>query len=243
MPRCAQQCSDLPTSAIAQHRMAAALHWHNKANIKRLISNKDSIGILNAFLAVKDGVWQSADGRSSCLTRGNIPMLTVAAENRETRDAIERYVMAAIIHAREVYTDKKWLIWADNWIAGRDRSFASARKAHQAALEACDHESLEAAARITDGDENREPEFCALETPAELAAWAAGLAVVRAPISPDLMAGIRRIEFALRKRLANFRPASDARAARPALAGRAVALARRAGRMLMPPEVAQTVRP
>jgi hypothetical protein len=170
-------------------------------------------------------------------------MLTIATENCKTREAIERYVMAAIIDAREVYSDKKWLAWADNWIAGRDRSFASARKAHQIALQACDRDSLEAAARIADGDENREAEFCALETPAELAAWAAGLAVVRAPIVPDLMAGIRRIEFALRKRLANLRPASDAKATRPALAGRAAALARRAGAVLMPPEAPQTARP
>jgi hypothetical protein len=33
--------------------MATALHWHNKANIKRLISNKESIGTLNALLAAR----------------------------------------------------------------------------------------------------------------------------------------------------------------------------------------------
>jgi hypothetical protein len=170
-------------------------------------------------------------------------MLTVATENRETHDAIERYVMAAIVDAREVYTDKRWLAWAENWIVGRDRSFASAVKAHQIARRACEHESPEAVARTVDGCQNGETEFCAQETPAELAAWAAGLAVVRAPITPDLMAGIRRIEFALRRRLARLRPAADARATRPALAGRVVALARRAGTMLMPPEVSQAARP
>jgi len=170
-------------------------------------------------------------------------MLTVATQNRETHKAIERYVMAAIIDAREVYTDKKWLAWAENWIAGRDRSFASAVKAHQIALQACERESLEAAARRAGAEERAEAEFYAHETPAELAAWAAGLAVVRAPITPDLMAGIRRIEFAVRTRLACLRPAGQTSAARPALAGRAVALARRAGAMLMPPaEVTQTAR-
>jgi len=44
-------------------------------------------------------------------------MLSHATENRETHDAIERYVIAAIIDAREVYTDQKWLAWADHWIA------------------------------------------------------------------------------------------------------------------------------
>ena len=170
-------------------------------------------------------------------------MLTVATENRETHDAIERYVMAAIVDAREVYTDKKWLAWAENWIAGRDRSFASAAKAHQIARQACAQESSETTARTADTEEKGWAEFCGHESPAELAAWAAGLAVVRAPITPDPMAGIRRIEFALRKRLANLRPAGGAKATRPALAGRVVALARRAGAMLMPPEAAQTARP
>ncbi|HTQ23451.1 MAG TPA: hypothetical protein VMI09_02070 [Candidatus Binataceae bacterium] len=170
-------------------------------------------------------------------------MLTVTIQNRETHDAIERYVMAAIVDAREVYADRKWLTWADSWIAGRDRSFASARKAHQIALQACERESSEAAARTADADESAEAESCAPETPAELAAWAAGLAVVRAPIVPDLMAGIRRIEFALRNRLASLRTPGQPRAARPALAGRAVARAQRAGATLMPPEVRQTARP
>ena len=61
-----------------------------------------------------------------------------ATDNRETHEAIGRYVIAAIVDAREVYTDPKWLAWADHWIAGRDRSFASARKAQRRALQACD---------------------------------------------------------------------------------------------------------
>ena len=50
-------------------------------------------------------------------------MLSHATKNHETHDAIERYVMAAIVDAREVYTDPKWLTWADHWINGRDRKF------------------------------------------------------------------------------------------------------------------------
>ena len=170
-------------------------------------------------------------------------MLTIATENRETHKAIERYVMAAIIDAREVYTDRKWLAWADGWIAGRDRSFVSATKAHRVALQACERELAQAAAaRWAAADQSADADSWTHETPAELAAWAAGLAVVRAPITPDLMAGIRRIEFAVRTRLASLRPAGHTNATRPALAGRAVALARRAGAMLMPAELRQTAR-
>ncbi|MGZ6175685.1 MAG: hypothetical protein ACXWNB_07610, partial [Candidatus Binataceae bacterium] len=129
-------------------------------------------------------------------------MLSHATKNRETHDAIERYVMAAIVDAREVYTDPKWLTWADHWIDGRDRSFASARSAHRMARQACDRESVELAAEAQDSPEGVDTEFSLLETGAEMAAWAAGLALVTAPVAPDLTAGIRRIEFALRKRLA-----------------------------------------
>jgi len=54
-------------------------------------------------------------------------MLSRTTDTCETRATIECYVMAAIVNAREVYTDQKWLTWADHWIAGRDRSFASAK--------------------------------------------------------------------------------------------------------------------
>jgi hypothetical protein len=169
-------------------------------------------------------------------------MLSHATKNRETHDAIERYVMAAIVDAREVYTDPKWLTWADHWIDGRDRSFASARSAHRMARQACDRESVELAAEAQDSPEGVDTEFSLLETGAEMAAWAAGLALVTAPVAPDLTAGIRRIEFALRKRLAATRVAEGARSTRPSLACRAVALARRAASMVMPSEVPQTAR-
>ena len=81
-------------------------------------------------------------------------MLSHATKNRETHDAIERYVMAAIVDAREVYTDPKWLTWADHWIDGRDRSFASARSAHRMARQACDRESAELAAEAQDCPES-----------------------------------------------------------------------------------------
>jgi hypothetical protein len=169
-------------------------------------------------------------------------MLSHATKNRETHDAIERYVMAAIVDAREVYTDPNWLTWADHWINGRDRSFASARSAHRMARQVCDRESVELAAEAQDSPEGVNTEFSLPETGAEMAAWAAGLALVTAPVAPDLTAGIRRIEFALRKRLAATRVAEGARSTRPSLAGRAVALARRAASMVMPSEVPQTVR-
>jgi hypothetical protein len=174
-------------------------------------------------------------------------MLSHATENRDTHKAIERYVTAAIVDAREVYTDQKWLAWADHWIAGRDRSFASARRAHRRALQACDRESTAMAgcARrcpVSDG-----MDFAPVETPAEMAAWAAGLALVATPMAINLTAGIRRMRFALQTRLASMRTAqrvrSDARSTRPSLAGRAVALARRAASRLMPSEVQQTGRP
>jgi hypothetical protein len=169
-------------------------------------------------------------------------MLSHATENRETHDAIERYVIAAIVDAREVYTDQKWLTWADHWIAGRDRSFASARIAHRMARQACDRELAEKANCAHDCAENGETEDGPIETPAEMAAWAAGLALVTAPVAPDLTAGIRRMEFALRTRLASTRRTEAARSIRPSLAGRAVALARRAASMLLPSEVPQTAR-
>jgi hypothetical protein len=207
-----------------------------------LLLLKESIGTLSAFLAAEDEI-QALDELAHSIRRlEDTPMLNHATKNRETHDAIERYVMAAIVDAREVYTDPKWLTWADHWINGRDRSFASARSAHRMARQACDRESVELAAEAQDSPEGVDTEFSLLETGAEMAAWAAGLALVTAPVAPDLTAGIRRIEFALRKRLAATRVAEGARSTRPSLAGRAVALARRAASMVMPSEVPQTVR-
>jgi hypothetical protein len=181
-------------------------------------------------------------------------MLSHAIENRETHDAIEHYVMAAIVDAREVYNDEKWLTWADHWIAGRDRSFASARTAHRMARQACDRESAKIADRSHDCLQSGDEEFGPAETPVEMAAWAAGLALVTAPVAPDLAAAIRRIEFSLRSRLARLRTAqhvrwdarpearSVARSGRPSLAGRAIALARRAASTLLPSEVPEAAR-
>ena len=169
-------------------------------------------------------------------------MLRIATDTFETHASIERYVMAAIVEAREVYTDQKWLIWADHWITGRDRSFASARTAHRMARQVCDRESTEMANRAQDEPESGDTEFGSMETPAAMAAWAAGLALVTAPVAPDLMAGIRRMEFALRSRLSRIRTPEGVRSLRPSLAGRAVALARRAAATLASSEVPQTAR-
>ncbi|MGZ6185684.1 MAG: hypothetical protein ACXWNN_07290 [Candidatus Binataceae bacterium] len=207
-----------------------------------MILLKESIGTLSAFLAAEDEIQALDELAHSTRRLEDTPMLSHATKNRETHDAIERYVMAAIVDAREVYTDPNWLTWADHWINGRDRSFASARSAHRMARQACDRESVELAAEAQDSPEGVDTEFSLLETGAEMAAWAAGLALVTAPVAPDLTAGIRRIEFALRKRLAATRVAEGARSTRPSLAGRAVALARRAASMVMPSEVPQTVR-
>jgi len=207
-----------------------------------LILLKESIGTLSAFLAVENEIQALDELAHSSRRLEGTPMLSHTIKNRETHDAIERYVMAAIVDAREVYTEPKWLTWADHWINGRDRSFASARSAHRMARQACDRESVALAAEATDSPESMDSEFSLLETGAEMAAWAAGLALVTAPVAPDLTAGIRRIEFALRKRFAAARDAEGARSTRPLLAGRAVALARRAASMVMPSEVPQTVR-
>jgi hypothetical protein len=169
-------------------------------------------------------------------------MLCIATDSCETHAAIERYVMAAIVDAGEVYTDQKWLTWADHWIAGRDRSFASARIAHRMARQACDRELVEMTNGARDGLEGGETEVGFTETAAAMAAWAAGLALVTAPVAPDLMAGIRRMEFALRSRLSRGRTPEGVRSLRPSLVGRAVALARRAAAMLTPSEVPQTAR-
>jgi hypothetical protein len=169
-------------------------------------------------------------------------MLCTATDTCETHASIERYVMAAIVDAREVYTDQKWLAWADHWITGRDRSFASAKIAHRMARQVCDRESTESANRAQDAPKSGKAEFGPMETPAAMAAWAAGLALVTAPVAPDLMAGIRRMEFALRSRLARVRAPESVSSLRPSLAGRAVALARRAAAVLSPSEVPQTAR-
>lgn len=171
-------------------------------------------------------------------------MLSNTTETCVTQVAIESYVPAAIVIAREVYTDRNWLEWADHWMAGRDRSFASARIAHRMARQACDRELVESAADSQRaGLDSEATETDPTETPAEMAAWAAGLALVTAPVAPDPSAGFRRLRFALRARLSRRRVARSARPLCPSLAGRAVALARRVGSMLSPSQVPQTARP
>ncbi|MGH7914138.1 MAG: hypothetical protein ACREPW_05750, partial [Candidatus Binataceae bacterium] len=100
----------------------------------------------------------------------------------ETHAAIERYVMAAISDAREVYTDENWRTWADHWMAGRDRSFASARSAHRMARQACERELAEMNNCVQNGLDDGEAQGGPMETAAEMAAWAAGLALVTAPV-------------------------------------------------------------
>lgn len=43
--------------------------------------------------------------------------------------ANEELIVAAIEAAREIYDDPEWLLWAENWSTGRNRSFDSAHAA------------------------------------------------------------------------------------------------------------------
>ena len=128
-------------------------------------------------------------------------MLNSFVQDSESMLAIERYVMAAICDAREVYDAPAWRAWAEHWIAGRDRSFASARKAHRMARE---ERQRELAGLLEGAQSTSETRDDRAETPAELAAWAAGLALVTAPVAPDLTAPVRRIFFSLRTWLEGF---------------------------------------
>jgi hypothetical protein len=128
-------------------------------------------------------------------------MLREAAYAAEMSCTMERFVTAAIIQAREVCTDCKWLSWADHWLSGCDRSFASARVAHRDAHRVCERESIERSGLTDSASANTKSGREPLETPADLAAWAAGLALLTAPVTPDLGAGIRRMEFAARSRI------------------------------------------
>ena len=103
--------------------------------------------------------------------------------------AIERLVRAAIFEAHEVYNDADWRFWAEKWIDGRDRSFASARIAHDSAREACRREI----GKCSEEEASSGVWGTSMDSPAESAAWAAGLALATAPIAPDLKAGILRI--------------------------------------------------
>jgi hypothetical protein len=118
-----------------------------------------------------------------------------SADTCETHASIQRYVSAAIIEARRVYFDQNWIAWAEHWIAGRDRSFASARAAHRIARQACDRESVAMASREHESLQNDDTSDDPLETPAAMAVWAAGLALITASIAPDPMAKIWRMKW------------------------------------------------
>jgi hypothetical protein len=185
-------------------------------------------------LAVEGDVWRF-DGmiRFTGQLTGSASMLGKSIENWESRAAAVRYVMSAILEAREVYTEPNWLAWADHWITGRDRSFASAMAAYRMVREVCDRELVEMGnGRRSYSFDGNEGLFGQAETPAETAAWACGLALVMAPMSLNPAAGIRRIEFALRSRLSRAKTAEHEQSRRSSLASRAVVLARRAAAML-----------
>lgn len=116
----------------------------------------------------------------------------------ESKDGatVERYVTAAIIGAREGYRDPKWLFWADNWLSGRDRSYESARLAHDRArsayLGAANRNDVEPIETMSD------------ESPAERAAWAAGLALLTAPMGPSLNGTFLRFEAAVKRNVARL---------------------------------------
>lgn len=140
--------------------------------------------------------------------------------------------MAAIFNAREVATDPKWLTWADHWIACRDRSFESAFAAHQQAHEAREHEL---ASGVAASD----------ETAAELALWAAGLALVTAPVAPNITGACLRFEAALREKLPKLPAACLMVLARLSLSPAVVNFMRRLAAMFSASQVpaAHTVRP
>lgn len=125
--------------------------------------------------------------------------------NHEPADgaAVENFVTAAIISARDCYRDPRWLFWADNWIAGRDRSYESAQLAHRQARQLHMRELAELANGAFGGDNRQKPiETLSDETGAERAAWAAGLALIIAPMVPDLTGFCLRFEAWLKNRLA-----------------------------------------
>jgi hypothetical protein len=158
------------------------------------------------------------------------------AKAYESRDGgtVEKYVIAAIVSAREGYHGPEWLFWADNWINGRDRSYESARLAHRGARKACADGSANLAEEgQTGGDSEIIESFCD-ERPAERAAWAAGLALVTAPMGPDLTGVFLRFEAGVKHRLAHLLAALPESFP---LAVRWIGLARRLGALLVPSEV------
>lgn len=132
-------------------------------------------------------------------------------------NAIERYITVAIINAREVYTDPEWVFWADNWLSGRDRSYESTDRVHRRVRA----ENDRGKALLGDRSGWDREEYDSAAAASDMAVWAAGLALVTAPLAPDLTGTFLRFGAALRARL------SDSRAARQSWHPRA--LARSAG--------------
>jgi hypothetical protein len=118
------------------------------------------------------------------------------------RAAVENFITAAIISARETYREPRWLFWADNWISGRDRSYESAQLAHRQARRVHLSELSESA---SDTDSPKKPiETLSDETAAERAAWAAGLALITAPMAPDLTGLCLRFEALVKAKVARM---------------------------------------
>ncbi|HZO81142.1 MAG TPA: hypothetical protein VFB33_05560 [Candidatus Binataceae bacterium] len=109
-------------------------------------------------------------------------------------DAVEKYVTVAIFIARDGYRDPRWRRWAENWLSGRDRSYRSAQLAYRRARQLWSRE-------ITDGlplvAAKWAIEQLSDELPAERAARAARLALLAAPIGPDLRAALLRFTAAV----------------------------------------------
>lgn len=131
--------------------------------------------------------------------------------------AVERYVKAAILSARDGYDDRKWHRWADAWLDGRDRSYKSAQSAYRNARESWARALAEAAKRTA-------PESWLIETfcdelPAERAVRAAGLALLAAPIGPNLVAALARLITAVKHSAACLRGRRELRDRIPVGAG------------------------
>jgi hypothetical protein len=127
-----------------------------------------------------------------------------ASSGYRNGNAVENFITAAIISARESYCDPRWLFWAENWIAGRDRSYESAELAHRQARLA-DMQTKCAQGMLGEGHQTKEPiETLSDETAAERAAWAAGLALINAPMAPDLTGFFLRFEARVKDLLAGM---------------------------------------
>jgi len=100
----------------------------------------------------------------------------------ETRATIECYVDAAIVNAREALdTDQKWLTWRS--LDSRSRIAASRRQtAHRMARQSATV-NREMADYEQDGTEKTSTR-CRSRNGGEMAAWAAGLALVTASVRP-----------------------------------------------------------